>query len=58
MQRKRRHDLAQLMTRLPADQKLWLEQQAGDNCTSMNAEIIRAIRLRMDNERQPEKAVG
>jgi hypothetical protein len=43
------------MVRLPQEQKIYLEEQAELNLTSQNAEIIRAIRFRMTQER-PERA--
>jgi hypothetical protein len=43
--------------RLPPDLKLWLKQEAERNFTSQNAEIVRAIRSRMDSE-QPARAAG
>jgi hypothetical protein len=46
-----------VMARIPQDMKSWLEQEAERNWTSQNAEVIRAIRSRMDQE-QPAKAVG
>jgi len=46
-----------VMVCIPQDMKSWLEQEAERNWTSQNAEVIRAIRSRMDQE-QPGKAVG
>jgi hypothetical protein len=42
--------LVAVMTRLPADAKQWLEEQAAKNVTSINAEIVRAIRVRQEAE--------
>ena len=39
---------ARVMARLPQDIRRWLEQQATQNFSSMNSEIVRAIRARMD----------
>jgi hypothetical protein len=52
----RKREIVEFMARLPHDQKRWIEEQADKNHTSQNAEVIRAIRFRMENE--PEKAVG
>jgi hypothetical protein len=38
------------MARIPQEQKLWIEQQAERNLTSINAEFVRSIRLRMEAE--------
>jgi hypothetical protein len=38
--------------RLPPDMKSWLEQEAERNFTSQNAEIVRAIRSRMEAEQR------
>jgi predicted HicB family RNase H-like nuclease len=46
-----------IMVRIPPDMKSWLEHEAARLWTSQNAEVIRAIRSRMDQE-QPGKAVG
>jgi predicted HicB family RNase H-like nuclease len=43
--------------RMPEDVSAWLKHEAERNWTSQNAEIIRAIRSRMDSA-QPERAVG
>ena len=45
-----RNEGARLMLRLPPELKGWLEQEAERNWTSQNAEIIRAIRARMEAE--------
>jgi hypothetical protein len=44
--------LAPVMTRLPIDAKQWLEEQAAKNVTSINAEIVRCIRVRQEAESQ------
>ena len=38
--------------RFPADVKAWLEQQAARNGSSMNSEVIRALRDAMDRAAQ------
>jgi hypothetical protein len=45
-------------THLPPEQKSWIERQAAKNFTSLNAEIVRSIRCRMESEQQPERAAG
>jgi hypothetical protein len=45
---KERFGGARLMLRLPHDQKAWLEEQAVKNFTSANAEVVAAIRARME----------
>jgi Arc-like DNA binding domain len=42
--------------RLPHDIKAWFENEASRNGGSLNSEIIRSLRRRMDAE--PKKAVG
>ena len=37
--------------RLPSDLKTWIEREAKRNGASRNAEIIRALRARMDEKR-------
>jgi hypothetical protein len=39
-----------MVIRLPGHMKNWLRQEAAENCTSQNAEVIRAIRQRMESE--------
>jgi hypothetical protein len=52
-----KHPSVRIPLRLPPDMKSWLEQEAERNFTSQNAEIVRAIRSRMDSA-QPERAAG
>jgi hypothetical protein len=35
---------AELLVRVPRDIKTWLEQQAAENLSSQNSEIVRALR--------------
>ena len=46
-----------VLIRIPQEMKSWLEEEAKRNWTSQNAEVIRAIRSRIDSE-QPERATG
>jgi len=48
----RRSD-AQMKIRLPAECKAWIEEQAERNGASLNSEIVRAVRDRMDRMSQP-----
>lgn len=50
-------DLTRVTTRLPHDQMEWLKQKATANLTSINAEISRAIRARMEAD-QHRSALG
>ena len=43
-------DRAEMVIRLPGHIKNWLRQEAAENCTSQNAEVIRALRQRMEAE--------
>jgi hypothetical protein len=52
------HPSVRIPLRLPPDMKSWLEQEAERNFTSQNAEIVRAIRSRMESENQRERAAG
>ena len=45
-------DLVSVTTRMPPDDKAWLEKQALTNITSLNAEIVRAIRFRREAEQR------
>lgn len=50
---------ARVMARLPQDIRRWLEQQATQNFSSMNSEIVRSIRARMAAEAEQQSgAVG
>jgi hypothetical protein len=51
---RRKRDGVNLTICLPVEVKLWVEQQALVNFNSMNAEIVRTIRSRMQSEQQPE----
>ncbi|MCA1971318.1 MAG: hypothetical protein LDL44_00625 [Caenispirillum sp.] len=42
---------AQLRIRVPEDVKEWLEQQAAKNLRTQSAEIVLAIRARMEEHR-------
>jgi hypothetical protein len=53
----KQQDNAKVLVRLPLELKTWLEQEER-NWTSQNAEIIRAIRSRMESEQRPERAAG
>jgi Arc-like DNA binding domain len=50
-------DAERLLVRLPREVKDFIEREAAYNGASQNSEIIRAIRLRMDN-RQPERTAS
>jgi hypothetical protein len=52
-----KREAVKVTAHLPPDQKSWIERQAAQNFTSLNAEIVRAIRFRMETE-QPDRAVG
>jgi uncharacterized protein (DUF1778 family) len=55
----RKRDAIRVMLRLPPEQKTFIEEQADLNLTSMNAEIVRSIRLRMEEAvRRAEGTVG
>jgi hypothetical protein len=45
-------DLIRITVRLPTTERDWLAQQAEENCTSLNSELIRALR---DNRRKDER---
>ena len=53
---RRKRDGVNLTVCLPVEVKLWVEQQALVNFNSMNAEIVRSLRARMETEQ--EKVVG
>jgi plasmid stability protein len=40
----------ELILRLPSELKKWLEQEAARHCSSMNSEVVRAVRARMESE--------
>jgi hypothetical protein len=46
------------LVRVPADVRQWLEHQAALNLSPMTSEIVRALRYRMESQRQQEGAVG
>ena len=45
MMKRRNIELVTITARLPLDVKEWLEKQALQNVTSVNAEMIRAVRI-------------
>lgn len=47
-----------LMVRLPHDVKQYLEQEASENCSSQNSEIIRAVRAAMKEKGVTEAATS
>jgi hypothetical protein len=44
-------ELSRITFRMPVDVKAWLAQRSDRNCSSLNSEIIRAIRNQMDAEK-------
>ncbi len=46
-------DLIQLKVRVPKEMKVWLEEQAAQNGSSQNSEIIRAVRERAERLQNP-----
>lgn len=51
----RREDLKQVLLRIPNDVKMFLQEQADHNCGSVNSEIVRAVRARMEARQQHVK---
>jgi hypothetical protein len=51
-------ETSKILVRVPADVRQWLEHQAALNLSPMTSEIVRALRYRMENLQQPEKAAG
>ena len=51
-----KNEADKILLRVPNEIKVWLKQESGRNWTSMNAEIIRCIRSKMDNEQQARLA--
>jgi hypothetical protein len=47
---------ARMMLSLPHPDKAWIEEQAEANCTSLNSEVIRAIRERRQREAAEQRA--
>lgn len=47
-------DMKQIFVRIPADMKEWLLDQAARNASSLNSEVIRCVRERMDREARPQ----
>ena len=43
-----------VLVRLPIDAKKWISRRAVRNEASLNAEIVRIIRLQMEAEKRPE----
>jgi hypothetical protein len=48
----RKSEGERVLVRLPRDVKAWIEREAERNGASQNSEIIRAIRVRMDEQRE------
>jgi hypothetical protein len=51
----RKDEAERLLVRLPHDVKAWLQREAARNCASLNSEIIRSIRARMEPDRAAER---
>ncbi len=51
-------DWPKLMLRLPPDAKAWVEDQATKYGTSLNSEVVRSVRERMERQTKtaPESA--
>ncbi len=43
---------ARVAARLPQDIRAWLENEATKNYSSINSEIVRSVRLRMEAEQR------
>ncbi|MGJ0506544.1 MAG: Arc family DNA-binding protein [Methylocystis sp.] len=41
-------DLVPITVRMPASERDWLKEQANVNCTSLNSEVVRALRERRE----------
>lgn len=52
----KRGDYAVTFVRLPSDMRRWIEKQAKQSCTTMNAEMIRCVRLAMKLQAREEQA--
>lgn len=46
---------AALQARIPRDLKIWLEKQASLNASSLNSEIVRCVRERMERLGKAER---
>jgi Arc/MetJ-type ribon-helix-helix transcriptional regulator len=53
-----RPQTVKMLVRLPCDVKEWLERQAERNLSPQSSEVVRALRCKMESEKQPEKAAG
>lgn len=52
-------DIIRITFSLPAAERDWLREQAKANCTSINAELVRALRAnRTKEQRRARKAEG
>jgi len=47
----KKHQAERMLVRLPSAQKEWLTRMAEANCTSINSEVIRCVRERMEGEK-------
>jgi hypothetical protein len=47
----KKHQAERMLVRLPRPQKEWLTRVAEANCTSLNVEVIRSVRERMEGEK-------
>jgi len=47
-----------MLIRVPLDLKAWIEREAERNLSSQGSEIVRALRHRMESEKQSERAAG
>jgi hypothetical protein len=45
-----KREAVKVTAHLPPEQKSWIEQEAQRNLSSINSEIVRSIRLRMERE--------
>jgi hypothetical protein len=48
--------VVKMLIKLPGDVREWLEGQAARNISSMNAEVVRSLRDRMDQDEQRKAA--
>jgi hypothetical protein len=46
------------MLSIPDHQRAWLGEQADENCTNTNAEIVRSVKERRERVESEQRAVG
>jgi hypothetical protein len=53
---KAKRDLKRVSAHVPPEMKAWLQEKCDRNLSSLNVEVVAALRFKMESEQRAEKA--